>query len=71
MRSNALILLAATSIIGFTMQDATAAIDLGTAKTYAVLAGSEVTNILATTITGNVGLHPGWGHDYERQRYGA
>jgi hypothetical protein len=34
-------------------------VGLGTAKTYAVLAGTEVANTGATTISGDVGLNPG------------
>lgn len=36
-----------------------ASVGLGTAGNFAVLAGTEVTNTLATTITGDVGVHPG------------
>jgi hypothetical protein len=35
--------------------------DLGTASTYSILAGSEVTNTGATTISGDVGISPGIG----------
>ena len=58
MRGNTLFLLAMASMAGFSVQ-ANAAIDLGTAKTFAVLAGTTVTNTGATTVTGNVGLDSG------------
>lgn len=41
--------------------DAATSPNLGTAATYSILAGSEVTNTGTTTISGNVGISPGIG----------
>jgi len=43
---------------------ATATVDLGTASSFAVLAGSAVTNVPTSVIKGNVGLSPAAGGNY-------
>lgn len=53
-------ILIATSTFGAVgvVNAATATVDLGTASSFAVLAGSGITNIPTSVITGNVGLSP-------------
>lgn len=43
---------------------ATLTVHLGTADSFAILAGTEVTNVPSSTITGNVGLSPAAGSNY-------
>jgi len=59
MRRNAQILLAITTIAGFTLQ-AQAALSMGTAGDFAVLAGTTVTNTGPSVIDGgDIGVSPG------------
>ncbi|MBT2390737.1 DUF3494 domain-containing protein, partial [Streptomyces sp. ISL-1] len=56
-----LTLLVAFAVVAVTPTRANAAtpVDLGTAESFAVLAGAEVTNTGPSVVTGDVGVHPG------------
>ena len=58
--------LVAALVIGFPAQAlAVTTVELGTADSFAVLAGTEVTNVPTSAITGDVGLSPGAGSSYD------
>src|SRR5688500_14747198 len=42
-------------------QAATAPVNLGTAANFAILAGSQITNVPTSVVVGDVGLHPASG----------
>ena len=65
-RSAALLLAVSASVIVISGQAlaATATVNLGTADPFAILAGSAVTNVPTSVITGNVGLSPAAGSSY-------
>lgn len=58
--------LSAMLVIGVsgTAQAATSTVNLGTATNFAILAGTGITNVPTSVITGNVGLSPAAGSNY-------
>lgn len=55
------VMLVSLSLVGPKPVQAATSPSLGTAATYSILAGSEVTNTGASTVSGNVGISPGIG----------